>query len=297
MRFDLPDLRLFAAIARAGSITGGAAAMNLALASASQRIAGMEAILGVELFARTRRGVRLTSAGAVLLRHAQDILWRVERMQGELAGFSRGLRGKIRLLSNTGALLGFLPQALRSFLAAHPGLDIEIEERQSAEIVRIVAEGGADLGIVADVVDPGGLQLHLLAEDRLVLVAGATHRLAARSQVEFAEVMREPFVGLLDAALEKHLAEHAARRGVTLSHRLRLRSVAAVGHMVEEGIGVAILPASAASDLKAIEVRVIPLSDAWARRRLALCLRSPEDLTPAARLLREHLGSAALPGI
>lgn len=67
--------------------------------------------------------------------------------------------------------------------------------------------------------------------------------------------------------------------------------------MVEDGTGVAILPASAAPDLDGIEVRVIPLSDAWARRRLGLCLRSPEDLTPQARLLREHLGNFAFPAM
>ncbi len=295
MRFDLADLRLFATIVRSGSITRGAQTMNLALASASQRISGMEAILGVPLLERTRRGVLLTQAGTVLLRHAQEILFRADRMHGELHGFSKGLRGRMRLLSNTGALLGFLPQTLRGFLATHPGIDIDVEEHPSVDIVRAVAEGVADLGIVADVVDPGALQLHTLQEDRLVLVTAATHPLAARSQVDFTEVMREPFVGLLDAALETHLAEHASRRGVSLSHRIRLRSIGAIGRMVQDGIGVAILPESAVAELDGMAVRVMPLSDAWARRRLALCLRSPEELTPHARLLLEHVRTAAAP--
>lgn len=293
MRFDLTDLRLFVAVVRSGSITRGAMAMNLALASASQRISGMEATLGVPLLERAARGVHPTQAGTALLRHAEDILVRTDRMLGELRGFSAGQRGRIRLLSNTGALLGILPRALRSFLLMHPGLDVEIEEHPSAEIIRLVTEGAAELGIVADVVDPGALHLHRLEEDRLVLVTSATHHLAGRARIGFTEAAQEPLIGLLDAALERHLAEHAARRGLSLSHRIRLRSVGAIGRMVEAGIGVAILPGSTLADLDGMAVRVVSLAEPWARRHLALCLRTPDGLTPHARLLIEHVRAAA----
>lgn len=289
MRFDLSDLRLFVAVVRNGSITRGAQAMNLALASASQRVSGMEAMLGVALLERARRGVRPTPAGAVLLRHAQDILFRADQMHGELSGFTAGLRGRIHLLSNTSALLGFLPQVLKTFLLAHPGLDIEVDERPSTDIVRIVAEGGVELGVVADIVDPGALQMHRLTDDPLVMIAAATHPLAGRSQVDFAELMQEPLVGLLDAALETHLAEHASRRGIILRHRIRLRSVGAISQMVGQGVGVAILPGSATGDLHDPALCIVPLSDAWARRRLAVCLRRAETLTMPARLLLEHI--------
>jgi DNA-binding transcriptional LysR family regulator len=292
MRFDLADLRLFVAVVRCGSITRGAATMNLALASASQRISGMEAALGVPLLERAARGVHPTQAGTALLQHAEDILRRAERMLGELRGFSTGQRGCIRLLSNTGALLGILPRVLRSFLVAHPGLDVEVEEHPSVEIVRLVREGAAEFGIVADVVDPGALHLHRLEEDRLVLVTAATHPLADRDTIGFAEAIREPLIGLLDAALERHLAEHAARGGLRLSHRIRLRSVGAIGHMVEAGIGVAILPESTLADLEGMAVRAVSLAEAWARRHLALCLRSLDELTPHARLLIEHIRAA-----
>lgn len=293
MRFDLTDLRLFVAVVRSGSITRGAATMNLALASASQRIAGMEATLGVPLLERAARGIHPTQAGMALLRHAEDILVRSDRMLGELRGFSTGQRGCVRLLSNTGALLGFLPRALRSFLVAHPGLDVEVGEHPSVEIVRLVAEGAAEFGIVADVVDPGALHLQRLEEDPLVLVTAATHHLADRDEIEFAQAAREPLVGLIDAALERHLAEHAARRGLTLTHRIRLRSVDAIGRMVEAGVGVAILPESVLANLEGMAVRTVSLTETWARRRLALCLRNPDELTPHSRLLIEHIRRVA----
>ncbi len=289
MRFDLPDLRLFVTVVQNGSITQGAAALNLALASASQRIAGMEATLGAKLLERTRRGVRPTPAGTVLLRHAQDILLRAEQMHGALSGFAQEMHGRILLLANTSALLGFLPPVLQRFLAAHPGLDIEVDERPSTAIVQAIAAGEAELGIVADVVDTGALHLHRLVDDPLVTVVPAAHPFAARDRVAFAEAMQEPLVGLHDAALETHLAEHATRRGGTLHHRIRLRSIDAIGQMVRGGVGIAILPQSATGGLAGPALRIVPLDDSWARRGLAACLRDPAALTPRAGLLLRHI--------
>ncbi len=109
MRFDLTDMRLFLSVVECGSLTHGARAMHLALASVSERIAGMEAALGAPLLERSRRGVRPTAAGEALVRHARSILGQVEQMRGELRTYATGLKGRIRLLSNTAAMAAFLP--------------------------------------------------------------------------------------------------------------------------------------------------------------------------------------------
>jgi DNA-binding transcriptional LysR family regulator len=289
MRFDLTDLRLFVAAVRGGSITSGAEAVHLALASASQRISALEETLGAPLLERVPRGVRPTQAGLALFGHAEEILARTDRMLGELGGFASGERGRIRLLSNTGALLGFLPRALGRFLLAHPGLDIDIEEHPSTEIVRRVTERTAELGVMADVVDAGSLELQTLVEDRLFVVMAWTHPLAGRKEAAFEDMLREPFVGLMETALDRHLAEHATRRGNRLAYRVRLRSVRDVGRAVESGIGLAVLPESTLPELEGMAVRAIPLAELWGRRRLALCCRRVEELSPHARLLFDHL--------
>jgi DNA-binding transcriptional LysR family regulator len=81
--------------------------------------------------------------------------------------------------------------------------------------------------------------------------------LADRRQIDFTEIMREPFVGLLEAALEQHMAEHAKRRGVTLNHRVRLRSIRAIGEMIQADIGLAILPQSTAAELAGLKLCVL----------------------------------------
>src|SRR5471030_1661991 len=153
MRFDLVDLQLFLNVAEAASITHGASRSGLALASASERIRDMERTFGAALFERQRRGVSPTPAGLALLHHARLVTHQIDEMRGELTQFAKGLRGRVRLWSNTSATLEFLPPLLGAFLSTHPSIDIEIEDRPSPDIVRAVANGRADIGIVADAVD------------------------------------------------------------------------------------------------------------------------------------------------
>src|SRR5215472_16530058 len=120
MRFDMTDLNLFVYVVEAGSITHGAERMHLAIAAASTRIRNMEATLGAPLLHRERQGVQPTEAGRTLLHQAQLLLRQAERMRGDLAEYANGLRGQVRLMSNTNALTEFLPEPLSDFLAAHP---------------------------------------------------------------------------------------------------------------------------------------------------------------------------------
>jgi DNA-binding transcriptional LysR family regulator len=283
MRFDLVDLRLFVAIVEVGSISKGAEAEHFALASASARISGMERTLGVSLLDRGRRGVVPTAAGRALLHHARSIGAAVEQMRGDLRGFASGLKGEIRMLSNTAALVELLPAALRSFLAAHPDVDIDIEERTSADIVLAVAEGRAEFGVVANTTDLGQLETIPLSTDRLVLIVPKTHALANRDAVTFAELLDEPFVGLSAGAIHTHLADHAARLGRRINYRVRLRSFDAVARLVEAGVGLGILPMAAATHCRTCGLAIVLLLDDWANRQLLLCAPSFAGLSRHAR--------------
>lgn len=288
-RFDLTDLRLFLMVVEHGSLTRGSQAMHLALASASERISGMESELGAPLLERTRRGVRPTAAGEALVRHARLILRQVEQMNGELRNYGAGLKGRIRLLSNTAALVGFLPERLCRFLKTYPDLSVDVEEHPSAEIVSAIAGGRGDLGIVADIADLTGLQTRLVVEDQLVVVRRRGHRLRQPQPVAFADIVQEAFVGLSDAALELHLAEHASRSGHRIEYRARLRSVEHIAILVKAGVGIAILPKACTEKLSKQGLSVSPLVEPWAYRRLYLCARDFSALTPQAQLLAQEL--------
>ncbi|MDX9996551.1 MAG: LysR substrate-binding domain-containing protein [Phenylobacterium sp.] len=290
MRFDITDLRLFCDVVEAGAITRGAERSALALAAASTRIRNMEAALGAPLLVRSRQGVTPTPAGRTLLKHARAILAQAAQLQDDLSAFAAGLTGEVRLLANTNASAEFLPEALSAFLAAHPHVSVELEERLSDEIVRLIAEGASDVGIVAGTVDLGGLQTFPFRTDRFVVVTPAGHPLGERP-VRFAEVLDYDFVGLArSSALQRFLADKAGREGRPLRLRVQLRSFDAVCRLVEHGVGVGVVPeTSARRAALTMALGIVPLTDDWALRELTLCVRSMRDLRPYARELVESL--------
>ena len=281
-RFDLVDLGLFRHVVEAGSITHGAQRANLALAAASARIRAMEDSLGTTLLTRGRQGVSPTAAGRALLAHARAILAGTERLREEMAAYSGGATGQIRVVANTHALIEFLPDPLADFLATHPGIAVEIEERTSDEIVGLVAEGAADFGLLSGTVDTGGLATFPFREDRFVLVAARGDPLATRQEVALADVLERDLVGLdRRSAISRFLAEKAARAGRPMRLRAQLRGFDAVCRLVEARVGLAILPESTAlRAARSLALAVVPLSDPWARRDLTLCLRDRDALPP-----------------
>jgi DNA-binding transcriptional LysR family regulator len=291
MHFDLVDLSLFRHVVEAGSITRGALKANLALGAASTRIRHMEESLGAPLLTRGRQGVAPTQAGRALLTHARAILQQTERLREDLGAFAGASVGQIRVLSNTNALAEFLPEALSAFLAAHPQVSVELEERLSDEIVGLIAEGVADIGIVAGTVDTGALTTFPFRKDRFVLAVARGHALAKRSEIAFADVLEQNFVGLdRSSAIQRFLSDKAARIGKPLRLRIQLRSFDAVCRMVESNVGIGIVPETTARRAaKTMAIATVALKDSWALRELTICVRDLDELPNYARQLVEYL--------
>lgn len=291
MRFDLVDLALFRHVVEAGSITHGAERAHLALAAASTRIRAMETSLGAPLLTRHRQGVVPTAAGRTLMTHARALLSDIDRMQADLAAYSGGAAGQIRVVSNTHALTEFLPELLSAYLAKHAGIGVDIDEHTSDEIVPLVAEGAADLGILSGTVDTGDLAVFPFRQDRFVLVANPAHPLAGRASVPFAEVLAHDLVGLDRAsAITRFLSERAARVGKPMRLRVQLRSFEGVCRLAECEVGLGIVPESTARRAaRGMGLAVVPLVDPWAVRDLTLCLRDLDALPPFAQDFVAHL--------
>lgn len=287
MRFDLTDLRLFCEVVDAGSITAGAEKSALALAAASTRIRNMEAALGAPLLSRSRQGVAPTPAGRMLLKHARQILAQQARMREDLSAYAGGLSGEVKVLANTNALTEFLPEALSSFLADHPHVSVDLEERLSDEIVGLIAEGVGDIGIVAGTVEVGALQTYPFRSDRFVVVTATSHPLAGRGSVTFAEVLDYDLVGLeRSSSLQRFLTAKAAREGRPLKLRVQLRSFDAVCRLVECGVGVGVVPRTTAGRAaRTMALSVVELADDWAVRELKIVVRAEDELRPYAREL------------
>jgi DNA-binding transcriptional LysR family regulator len=255
----------------------------------------MEQALGAPLLVRGRQGVAPTQAGRTLLQHARGILRQAERLHEDLGAYAGGLAGQIRVFSNTNALTEFLPEALSSFLSAHPHVSVDLEERLSDEIVGLIAEGVGDIGIVAGTVEAGTLETFPFRRDRFVLVVARDHPLAKRAKIAFARVLDHDFVGLeRGSALQRFLAAKAARIGRVLRLRVQLRSFDAVCRLVACNVGIGIVPQTTARRAaKTQPIAIVALADPWALRDLTICVRSFAELPPFARQFVEHLRAGA----
>ncbi|VVD64339.1 GntR family transcriptional regulator [Pandoraea aquatica] len=292
-RIDFASLSLFNLIARTGSISKGAALAHLAVGAASKRISDLEHAVGTALLERHSRGVTLTVAGQALYRHAQRILTDVDVLAAELSDFTSGIVGVVRLWANTSAVTQFLPHQLASFTKANPGIRIELEEKNSNEIVLAVLDGRADIGIFADRTPALGLQCLDYREDHLSLVVPKGHALSRRREVYFNEVLDYDFVSLSEGtSLANRLQMETEALGRRLKLHIQVRSFDAMCQMVAAGMGIAVLPSDAVRALaRSLNLRQISLKDAWAERRLLIGLRDVNAVPRHVRTLIEHLRS------
>lgn len=276
MRYELTDLKLFLAIADAKNLSTGASALHITASSASYRLKNLEQALGTYLFLRTTRGMELTPAGETLARHVRSLLAGVERMHDEVGRFSAGLKGQIRLLANSSSLNGFIIPAVSRFLVDNPHVNIDLEERTSTTIPAAVAAGEADIGVLAGPVEADGVEIFRYAVDMLTLVVPVNHPLAKESKVKFGAALDLDFI-----CMDKHssnflfLKEVALRAGKNPNVRIHAHSFEAVLTLVEEGVGVALVPESVASSaLYEGKIAKVGLLEPWALRELNLVLQA-----------------------
>lgn len=285
MHFDLVDLRLMVRIAEANSLTRGAEASHLSLPAASTRVRNLEQGIGAKLFYRTSQGVTLTPPGQAFVQHARLVLAQIEQLRGDLQEYASGIKGHLRVFANTTALGEFLPPVLRAYLLAHPDVNIDLRERPSHDIVRAVSDGRTDIGIVAGTVRTESLEVIPYRRDRLVLAVPHGHPLADAEAVGFADTLAFDQVGLNEtSAIHAFLRQISDQLHRPLKLRIQVGNFEAACRMVEAGVGIGVLPESAARrHARAMAIRIVPLSDEWALRAMQICVRSLDALPSFAR--------------
>lgn len=290
-RFDFYSLRLFVAVAEESSLTKAAERTHLSLAAVSKRMSDMENSFGAALLYRQAKGVTLTPAGHTMLHHARILLRNLEQLQADISEYSSGVKGHVRIQANASATIEYLPQSLTRFKLAFPEVKIDLEERPSAEIVRSVREGTADIGIYAGHVDAEELQVFRYRQDRLVLVTQAEHPLASRASVRFEDTLDyEHICFQQDTALHARLQNSAIDLDRSLRVRIQLRSFEAICRMIDAGMGIGILPHHAIQhNLPQLNLSTIAFDEPWAQRELRLCVRSKDALSVIARQMVDHL--------
>lgn len=284
VHFDLTTLRLFIATAETGSITRAAERIALAPAAVSRRLKELEAQFGLPLFVRRPHGMALTDAGRALLGHARSVVHSVARMQDDAQAFRHGDKGVVRIAACTSAVLQFLPADLLRCHADCPDVKIDLQELNSPEVIRAVTRGLADLGIYESTLGAVPLPSLPYHEDRLLLVVPRGHALAGRARVRLADFLAFDVIGLSEgSAISNTLERVAAEASRTIRMRIRVSSFASMMAMIEQGIGIGLMPEQVAKSFYGSRhFARVPIAEDWALRRFVLCHQAAPALSSAA---------------
>jgi DNA-binding transcriptional LysR family regulator len=290
---DIDSLALFVRAAELRSLTKAAEASHIGLAAASRRMALLEHRFKTTLLERSPRGVELTPAGKSLLAHAKVLLVQLNQMQADMSDHAAGRKGALRVLANTSAMTEHLPGDLASFAQGNPDVRLVIEERWSAEIVRLVLASEADIGIVVEGLQVEGLETFPYRTDRLAAVMPSDHALAVMADMCYADVLDHDVIALESgSSMMRLLTERAVVAEKTLQLRVQVRSFEAVCRMVQSGLGVGLLPFQAANALgKAMGLVVRPLPEEWAERTMLVCVKKDRSSNTSLTQLLRHLAA------
>lgn len=296
MHVDFAGLRLFIHIAESNSLTGAAKRAHLSVAAVSGRLKSLEEQLKTRLLYRTSRGIQLSPAGERLLRHARLITRNVEELKLDFQDKEKANIGHIRIFANTTAVTEFLPGILARYLSTHPAVTVDLQERLTRDIVRGVIDGSTDMGIVAGPVDTSELQAFHFSTDRLVLAVPEGHPLSERSAVSLEETASYPLIGMHEGStLVAFLRDKFEHGGKVLPLRIQLYGFESIFRMIEAGVGIGIVPDSAAQRYKkTMRLNIVRLDEPWIVRKRSMLIRDVDVLPACTRALIQAIKVGAL---
>jgi DNA-binding transcriptional LysR family regulator len=241
---EIRQLRAFVAIAESGTFTAGERRVHVTQAAISMQIRQLENELGARLFVRAPRRVVLTEAGEHLLHRARHILREHDAAQDEIAELAGAERGRLRIGSASAMVLTDpLPEILKELRRRHPQAEVSVTSGTSEALVGQILAGELDLAFVSLPVEARGIQTERLNEDQLVAIASSRHRLAKQRAVSAYTLAGEKLIlGERGGNTRRLIDQFFAQAGVALSVSMELSRQQAIKKMVEEDMGVGIVP-------------------------------------------------------
>ena len=295
---DVHKLRVLREVAAQGSFSGAAAQLFFSPSAVSQHIAALEEQTGTRLLTRGPRGVRLTDAGSLLVRHADAILRRLDDAESELAALLALRAGRLRLASFASVGATLVPQAIAAFRADQPGAEISLVDAEPESAIDALRRGDVDLALVfnynvQEIVDADGLDLIEILVEPIWAVVPSSHRLAAsETPIALAELAEEPWIQCNSPQCRLLLERAAREAGFVPAVAFRTDDYPTAIALVEAGVGVALLPAIALQ-APPVGVRALSLSSPELTRHVLAAVQPGPERSPAVDAMLEVLAAAA----
>ena len=247
---NLRQLNQFLAVVETQSFRKAAERLHIAQPPLSTGIRRLEEDLGVRLFERGRRGVRMTEAGKTVLPDAQKIAFHVDRLLGAVTALQDGVGGRLRVGFVGSATYKLLPRSLPVFRERYPQVVLELREGTTVQILRDIEAGTLELGLVRyPVLQPTPVDVVPIEWDRLVAALPTGHKFARRRRLALADLSAEPFI-MYSTSNAPNLGGHVmlACQAAGFSPRVVQEAVQVqtLISLVESGMGVALVPAASA---------------------------------------------------
>ena len=240
---DLYQLRGFYEAARERSFTRAADKLFITQPAISLQLKALEDELGEQLLERSRKRIRLTPAGEILFREAEEVFARLETARDEIAGLRDVLRGRLVVGTSDTNCTYILPEVLQVFRQRYPQVELDIRNRMSPEVVHLVLENEVDFGLVTLPVRHRDLVAEKLFGRRDVLICPPEHPLGGRKLVRLEEIGEYPLLALERGSTSRLLLDDALRHaGVTPQVGMNLGAIEVIKRFVEIGLGIALVP-------------------------------------------------------
>jgi len=296
MVHELRHVRAFLKISETCNFTRAANDLHISQSALTVQIQQLEESLGIQLFDRNKRGVTLTAAG-------KDVYGPLQRLFNDAQGIvehahelSSVATGSVTIAALPSVSAGILPELIHSFVVAYPGIRIRISDIIAEHVREAVLKRHVDLGIGTRHGRDADLRSTPLFRDRLVIFTLPNHALARKNVTTLREAAAFDLVLPSRDSSVRETVEAIAHRGrVALQMRYETNFMSTALGLVRAGLGIAILPESAAGR-ETSEFARIPLSDRSSSRQIELLQRRDLTLSPAAECFARHLRQHFAPG-
>jgi DNA-binding transcriptional LysR family regulator len=280
---DTARLEAFVEVARTGTISKAAEALFVTQPALTARLQALERSLGAELLVRSRHGSRMTEAGKALLPHAERALSAMRTGRAAVEEVRSGGAGRLTIGAAPAVSTYVLPAMLHRFQAKHPGVRLVVRSGHSEEILQMVVRDEVEVGRMRPIQHPD-VTATLLYEDELTLVVHRGHRFAAAGHVRMGELASEHLI-LFDRSSSYHELTSAIVRqaGISPRGRLEVDNIDAAKRMVEQRLGIALLPrTSVQADIGSGRLVPVTVTDmAPVRRQIVIARRRDAgEVTP-----------------
>ncbi len=237
---SIKQYEVFAKTVELGSLTRAAEALDSTQSRISHVLSAMEEEYGFCLMQRSRSGVTLTEAGAMLLPKMEAILRQHRELEALIADIRSANAGTVRLGTFTSVAVHWLPGMIQAFQSAHPQVELKIFSGDYADVEQWLGDGTVDLAFVS-LPAPENTRAIPLVEDELLAILPKGHPLANQPRIDAAKLGREPFISLPKRS-DHDIHRALDKAGITPNIRFTTKDDYAVIAMVEQGLGISIVP-------------------------------------------------------